>query len=68
MGGGHYVSYSKTAAEKWWCQNDSTCKVCNNYLLAKIHFARPGSIYGNLITLCGRSVTKRFHYIFKSGN
>ena len=27
MGGGHYVSYCKTAAAKWWCQNDSTCKV-----------------------------------------
>lgn len=30
MGGGHYVSYCKTAAAKWWCQNDSTCKEVEN--------------------------------------
>ena len=26
MGGGHYVSFSKTDENKWFCHNDSTCK------------------------------------------
>ena len=26
MGGGHYVSYSKTGENKWFCHNDSACK------------------------------------------
>merc|ERR1711874_374735 len=26
MGGGHYVSYSKTEENKWYCHNDSACK------------------------------------------
>jgi len=26
LGGGHYVSYSKTEEEQWFCQNDSACK------------------------------------------
>ena len=26
MGGGHYVSYSKTGEDKWFCHNDSACK------------------------------------------
>jgi len=26
LGGGHYVSYSKTEAGTWYCQNDSACK------------------------------------------
>jgi ubiquitin carboxyl-terminal hydrolase 6/32 len=27
LGGGHYISYSKSTAGKWYCQNDSACKV-----------------------------------------
>ena len=26
LGGGHYVSYSKTESKKWFCHNDSSCK------------------------------------------
>jgi len=26
MGGGHYVSFSKTEQNKWFCHNDSACK------------------------------------------
>jgi ubiquitin carboxyl-terminal hydrolase 6/32 len=26
LGGGHYVSYSKTESNKWFCHNDSSCK------------------------------------------
>ena len=26
LGGGHYVSYSKTEAGTWFCHNDSACK------------------------------------------
>lgn len=27
MGGGHYVTYAKNPNEKWYCYNDSSCKV-----------------------------------------
>ena len=26
LGGGHYVSYSRTEEDKWYCHNDSACK------------------------------------------
>ena len=26
LGGGHYVSYSRTEGNKWYCHNDSSCK------------------------------------------
>ena len=26
LGGGHYVSYSKTSSGNWFCHNDSSCK------------------------------------------
>ncbi len=26
LGGGHYVSYSKTEGGSWFCHNDSACK------------------------------------------
>ena len=26
LGGGHYVSYSRTNENKWYCHNDSACK------------------------------------------
>lgn len=26
LGGGHYISYSKSTSGKWYCLNDSTCK------------------------------------------
>ena len=26
LGGGHYVSYSKTESNRWFCHNDSSCK------------------------------------------
>jgi hypothetical protein len=26
LGGGHYVSYSKTESGTWFCHNDSACK------------------------------------------
>lgn len=27
MGGGHYVTYAKNPNRKWYCYNDSSCKV-----------------------------------------
>lgn len=27
MGGGHYVTYAKNPNNKWYCYNDSSCKV-----------------------------------------
>ena len=27
LGGGHYISYNKSQAGKWYCLNDSACKV-----------------------------------------
>ena len=27
LGGGHYISYNKSTAGKWYCLNDSACKV-----------------------------------------
>ena len=27
LAGGHYVSYGKMGNQKWYCQNDSACKV-----------------------------------------
>lgn len=27
LGGGHYVTYAKNPNEKWYCYNDSSCKV-----------------------------------------
>lgn len=27
LAGGHYISYGKTEEGKWFCQNDSACKV-----------------------------------------
>ena len=32
LGGGHYVSYVKSSAGKWFCHNDSSCKVCKHLL------------------------------------
>ena len=29
LAGGHYVSYGKMGNGKWYCQNDSACKVGN---------------------------------------
>ncbi|MEE6469526.1 hypothetical protein FKM82_008661 [Ascaphus truei] len=29
MGGGHYVTYAKNPNDKWYCYNDSSCKVRN---------------------------------------
>lgn len=34
LGGGHYVAYSKNQGNaKWYCYNDSSCKVCANLTL-----------------------------------
>ncbi len=27
MGGGHYIAYARNAEGKWYCYNDSSCKV-----------------------------------------
>ena len=27
LAGGHYISYGKMGNGKWYCQNDSACKV-----------------------------------------
>ena len=32
LGGGHYISYSKGTSGKWYCLNDSACKVILQYL------------------------------------
>jgi len=28
LGGGHYVAYARNPNKKWYCYNDSSCKVC----------------------------------------
>lgn len=37
MGGGHYVTYAKNPNEKWYCYNDSSCKVKCPSVLATIY-------------------------------
>ena len=34
LGGGHYVSYACNPNGKWYCYNDSSCKVSNSYSLS----------------------------------
>lgn len=36
MGGGHYVTYAKNPNKKWYCYNDSSCKV----RLSVVHLIR----------------------------
>ena len=38
LGGGHYVSYSKTEEEQWFCQNDSACKKVIYLFNSSFHF------------------------------
>lgn len=38
MGGGHYVTYAKNPNGKWYCYNDSSCKVKQLILLKMINF------------------------------
>lgn len=37
MGGGHYVTYAKNPNDKWYCYNDSSCKVKRPSVLTAIH-------------------------------
>lgn len=37
MGGGHYVTYAKNPNDKWYCYNDSSCKVKRPYMSANIY-------------------------------
>lgn len=39
MGGGHYVTYAKNPKKKWYCYNDSSCKVRT---FTRVHAGRPG--------------------------
>uniref|UniRef100_A0A8C5RSC0 ubiquitinyl hydrolase 1 n=1 Tax=Laticauda laticaudata TaxID=8630 RepID=A0A8C5RSC0_LATLA len=48
MGGGHYVTYAKNPNNKWYCYNDSSCKVS--------HFA---GLKGKDL----KAANKSFHYI-----
>jgi len=31
LGGGHYVAYAKNPNAKWYCYNDSSCKVWHHH-------------------------------------
>jgi len=42
LGGGHYVTYAKNPNNKWYCYNDSSCKVSRpNNVCVKCPSARP---------------------------
>lgn len=64
MGGGHYVTYAKNPNEKWYCYNDSSCKVRSQLclffdisdvfhyltlLLAQRYFCKDGKFLNNEI-------------------
>ena len=36
LGGGHYVAFAKNPNRKWYCYNDSSCKVSLHFLTEKV--------------------------------